>query len=151
MSAAPLPRDWRQALRRGLGCRCPACGAAGLFARFLKPVERCTACGEDLSHQQADDFPPYLVILLVGHILVGAMIEIGRPAWLPEWGYMAILPLLGFLLCLLLIQPVKGGVIALQWAHRMHGFGDRPGEDAALQQDLTVRKQNSVVPVDAPL
>lgn len=113
-------------MRRGLGCRCPACGAAGLFARFLKPVERCAACGEDLSPQQADDFPPYIVILLVGHLLVGAMIEIDRPAWLPEWAYMALWPLIGFLLCLLLIQPVKGGVIALQWAHRMHGFAEKP-------------------------
>jgi uncharacterized protein (DUF983 family) len=29
---------------------------------------------------------------------------------------------------LLLLQPVKGGVVALQWALRMHGFDDAPAE-----------------------
>jgi hypothetical protein len=39
---------------------------------------------------------------------------------------MAIWPALTVLLSLLLMQPVKGGVIGLQWALRMHGFGGRP-------------------------
>ncbi len=30
---------------------------------------------------------------------------------------------------LLLLQPVKGAVIGLQWALRMHGFDDQPPED----------------------
>ena len=32
-------------------------------------------------------------------------------------------PVLTILLSLLLMQPVKGAVIGLQWALRMHGFG----------------------------
>ena len=31
-------RDWRQAMRRGLFCRCPNCGEGRLFRAFLKPV-----------------------------------------------------------------------------------------------------------------
>jgi len=29
---------------------------------------------------------------------------------------------------LLLLQPVKGAVVGLQWAFRMHGFGDGPAD-----------------------
>src|SRR5258708_36111428 len=59
-----------QAVVRGLRGRCPNCGRARMFNRFLKVVDRCPVCGEELFHQRADDFPAYLVILLVGHIVV---------------------------------------------------------------------------------
>jgi len=35
-----------------------------MFSGFLQVVDRCGACGEELFHQRADDFPPYLVIVL---------------------------------------------------------------------------------------
>ena len=62
-------RAWKQAMGRGLHGQCPACGQGKLFRAFLKPVDACAACGEDYTHQRADDFPPYIVILLLGHIL----------------------------------------------------------------------------------
>ncbi len=39
------------------------------------------------------------------------------------WIHLAIWVPIGILTSLLTIQPVKGGVIGLQWALRMHGFG----------------------------
>lgn len=116
-------RDWKQAVVRGVKGTCPACGRGRVFARFLKPVDRCRSCGEDLSHQRADDFPPYIVILLLGHLLAPIMIELERTAHPPLWAYMSLGPLVAAALGLLLIQPVKGAVIGIQWAHRMHGFG----------------------------
>ena len=41
-----------------------------MFSRFLKVADRCPVCGEELFHQRADDFPAYLVIVLVGHTVV---------------------------------------------------------------------------------
>ena len=116
-------RDWRQAVARGLKGRCPHCGKGRLFRAFLKPVDRCEACGEDLHHQRADDLPPYIVITIVGHIIVGGLLMAEKYA---DWSmglHMAIWPALTVILSLLLMQPVKGGVIGLQWALRMHGFG----------------------------
>lgn len=64
----PSDRDTMTAIKRGmLGC-CPACGSGKLFRAYLKPVDNCAACGEDLSHQRADDLPAYLVIVIVGTI-----------------------------------------------------------------------------------
>jgi uncharacterized protein (DUF983 family) len=116
------PRAWRQAMGRGLHSRCPACGEGKLFRAYLKPVDACAACGEDYTHQRADDFPPYIVILLLGHILapIAVFVELTwRP---PVWTYMTFGSALIVVLALLLLQPVKGGVIAHQWALRMHGF-----------------------------
>lgn len=78
-----------------------------------------------LDGHQADDFPAYIVVLLLGHILVPAMIEVNHALEIPL-GWQAILwPSLALILAVAMIQPVKGGVIALQWARRMHGFAKR--------------------------
>jgi uncharacterized protein (DUF983 family) len=41
----------------------------------------------------------------------------------PIWLQMLVWPMITLILALLLLQPVKGAIIALQWALRMHGFG----------------------------
>ena len=35
-------------------------------------------------------------------------------------------------LALLLLQPVKGAIVALQWAYRMHGFNLEAESDAPI-------------------
>lgn len=122
MPSLPDDRPFMAALPHALAGRCPACGSAPLFARFLKPVDHCRACGQDWTHQQADDFPAYIVIFLVGHILVPMVISANMRFDLPLLAQMLAWPTLTAILSLLMIQPVKGAVIAWQWAHRMHGF-----------------------------
>lgn len=122
MPTLPTERATTPAVLRGLSCRCPACGSAPLFRAFLKPVDHCAACGQDWTHQQADDFPAYIVILLLGHLLVPMVITLNLSYGLPVMVQMLLWPALTAALALAMIQPVKGGVIAWQWAHRMHGF-----------------------------
>jgi uncharacterized protein (DUF983 family) len=115
-------RPWRQSVGRGLHSKCPACGNGRLFGKFLKPVANCAACGEDYTHQRADDFPPYIVIILLGHILAPIAVFVELAYHPPMWIYMTFGSALIVALALLLLQPVKGGVIAHQWVLRMHGF-----------------------------
>lgn len=121
MSASP-DRPFLPPLRLALRGRCPACGQAPLFARFLKPVDRCARCGQDWQGHQADDFPAYLVILLLGHLLVPLVIEVNLAFAVPLAAQMIAWPSLTAVLALLMIQPAKGAVIAYQWSRRMHGF-----------------------------
>lgn len=93
-----------------------------MFARFLKPAAACAQCAEALDGHQADDFPAYIVIILLGHILVPTMIEVNYLFDIPLGWQAAIWPTLTAALAVAMIQPVKGGVIAYQWARRMHGF-----------------------------
>ncbi len=116
-------RNVTQALRRGFLGRCPCCGEGRLFGRFLKTVPACTTCGQpiDACHR-ADDAPPYFTMLLVGHLTVPMMLAMQMETRLPDIAYLAIwLPVTG-LLALALLQPIKGAVVGLQWALRMHGF-----------------------------
>ena len=81
-------RDWRQAIARGLKGRCPHCGKGRLFRAFLKPVDTCEVCGEDLHHQRADDLPPYIVITIVGHVIVGGLLLAEKFSDWPMWLHM---------------------------------------------------------------
>lgn len=125
--AATQPeRPVMKAIRRGFLCRCPHCGEGRLFRAFVKPVDACAVCGEDLSHQRADDFPAYLNIVIVGHIGVGGF-TIGEAMFnVSGWIHLAIWIPVMIIMSLLLMQPLKGAVIGFQWATFMHGFG---GED----------------------
>lgn len=132
-----IAREWRQAVARGVQGRCPHCGRGKLFRGFLKPVDRCEACGEELHHQRADDLPPYIVITIVGHVIVGGLLLAERYGDWPMALHMALWPSLTVILSLMLMQPVKGGVIGLQWALRMHGFSGEP--DLPERQPLPQR------------
>ena len=102
--------------------RCPACGQGPLFRRFLKPVDQCAHCGQNWQGHQADDFPAYLVILLLGHLIVPLVVEVNLLFNVPVTVQMLVWPTLTAALALLMIQPAKGAVIAFQWSRRMHGF-----------------------------
>ncbi|MEC3948434.1 DUF983 domain-containing protein [Sphingobium sp. HWE2-09] len=119
----PLPdRPTGAAIGHGLRGRCPNCGKGRMFARFLKTAPTCPSCGLALDVHQADDFPAYIVILLLGHILVPLMIEVNSALAIPLGWQALIWPSLAIALAIAMIQPVKGAVIAVQWSRRMAGF-----------------------------
>ena len=126
---SPGPRPLFRSLVRGFRCACPNCGEGALFRGYLKPVPVCAACLEDLTHQRADDAPPYFTMVIVGHLLVPLMLAAQFATELTVVTHLAIwLPLTAFL-TLALLRPVKGTLIAAQWALRMHGFDGNPDPD----------------------
>ncbi|WP_424176814.1 DUF983 domain-containing protein [Yoonia sp. TsM2_T14_4] len=116
-------RPTKPAIMNGLRCRCPNCGQGKLFDHYLHVADTCAQCGEDLSHHRADDGPAYLVILLVAHI-IGFAIHFMWVAWRPDpWVMATVLSLGAVGLSLALLPPMKGMIVGIQWARRMHGFG----------------------------
>ncbi|WP_188576686.1 DUF983 domain-containing protein [Azorhizobium oxalatiphilum] len=121
-------RDLAPAMRRGARGRCPHCGEGALFTRYLKVADHCPACGEALYHHRADDAPPYVTILLVGHIVVPLLVMV-EESYRPEvWVHIALWMPLALILSLSLLPITKGALIGLQWALRMHGFDPRSPE-----------------------
>jgi uncharacterized protein (DUF983 family) len=119
---AQAQRFKRQAFWRGVFSCCPACGGQTLYSSFLKVVDRCAACGEELHHHRADDAPPYFTIFIVAHIVI-PLVLIVEMLWRPSLaGHMAMWIPLTLALTFLLMPAVKGAVVALQWALKMHGF-----------------------------
>jgi len=112
------------AIRRGFAGRCPNCGKGKLFRAYLKVVDRCDHCGEDLHHQRADDAPAYFTIVIVGHFIIAGVLATefvapDAPFWVPAliWSALALAA------SLWLLPRIKGALVGLQWANRMHGFG----------------------------
>lgn len=119
-------RPLYEAMRRGFFGKCPHCGEGKLFRSFLKTVDHCHACGEEMSHHRADDLPAYLVIFIVGHVVVGAFMGVEAMTNWGLWAHLALWVPVTIVMSLALIGPIKGSVVGLQWAYYMHGFG---GED----------------------
>ena len=122
------PRDTWRAVKRGLLGRCPHCGEGKLFRAYLKSVDACSSCGEEMLHHRADDFPAYLAIFIVGHIVVAGFMATDTWLVLESWQHLMIWIPVTIVLTLAMLQPIKGGVIGLQWALRMHGFGGESEE-----------------------
>jgi uncharacterized protein (DUF983 family) len=121
-ASTALPTGAGQALWRGFRGRCPACGEGRMFRAFLKVADECPKCGEELHHHRADDFPAYLVIVIVGHILVPIILAVETEIAPPVWFSMTLWPAAALAMTLSLLQPVKGAVVAIQWFGGMHGF-----------------------------
>ncbi len=130
-SASGEKRDVWIALKRGFRGRCPRCGQGKLFRAFLKVADHCSVCGLDFTPHRADDLPAYLVIVIVGHIVVPTALFIETDYSPPVWLQLAIYLPLTLVLSLALLQPVKGAVVGVQWALRMHGFDDNAPDDIA--------------------
>ena len=108
-------------LRAALACRCPRCGKGRLFTGLLSVCETCGVCGLDLSAQDAGDGPAVFSILFLGLIVVGlaALVEIrfSPPIWLHLLLWVPLI-LIG---AVAMLRPLKAGLIALQYRHRLLG------------------------------
>ena len=115
-------RSVGKAVWNGMRLKCPHCGKGHMFRAYLKVADRCDVCGEELFHHRADDMPPYIAILIVGHVLVGLMLELEFHAEIAPWMYLATMLPAALILPLAMLPSIKGGIVGLQWANRMHGF-----------------------------
>jgi uncharacterized protein (DUF983 family) len=128
-SAEPAPRGILKSVMRGARCTCPACGQSKLYRSYLKVEDVCKSCGEELHHQRADDAPPYFTMMIVGHIIVGGLLVLEQTYAPDTWVHLVIWLPLTVVLSLWLLPKVKGALVGLQWALRMHGFaGNGPDE-----------------------
>ena len=133
------PVSLAKAVWRGFRGRCPHCGEGRLFPRFLKVAQHCDACGGELFHQRADDFPAYLVIVLVGHAVVPAILAVEMAYAPPVALQLAVWLPVTLIASLALLQPTKGAIVGLQWQTGMHGFARaKELRDAADVRDAPI-------------
>jgi uncharacterized protein (DUF983 family) len=126
-------RSLGKAVWNGLRLRCPHCGKGHLFRAYLKVADTCDVCGEELHHHRADDFPPYLSIVIVGHVIVGLMLHLEFAYEdVAPWVYMVTMLPAAVVLPLVTLPSIKGAVVGMQWANRMFGFDPANREDAEL-------------------
>ncbi|OWU80387.1 zinc-finger protein [Loktanella sp. 22II-4b] len=116
-------RPMRPAMLRGWRRRCPNCGSGPLLTGYLTVRDDCPVCNEELHHHRADDGPAYLTILIVGHVMAPLILWFFT-TFRPDPLVMASVFSVGCVaLSLYLLPRLKGMIVGIQWAKRMHGFG----------------------------
>ena len=103
--------------RAAFGCRCPRCGEGRLFDGLLAVRPICPACGLDFSAQDAGDGPAVFVILLLGLIVVGLAAWVELTFSPPLWVHAALWTPLIVAGAILMLRPLKAGMIALHYRH----------------------------------
>jgi len=102
-------------LARGARKTCPRCGEGDVLRGYLKQVDSCSACGESLSHIQADDAPPWLTIMVVGHIMISLVMALETNFDIPMAWEISGVVVLSAILTGVLLPVCKGIVIAVMW------------------------------------
>lgn len=105
-------------LLAGLAGRCPNCGEGDLFAGFLKVTPRCEACGYDLAKADSGDGPAVFVILIAGFLVAFGALFTEFALHPPVWVHLVIWLPLTLILSLGLLRPLKGLMLAAQFANK---------------------------------
>jgi uncharacterized protein (DUF983 family) len=108
-------------LSAALFCRCPRCGEGKLYDGLLSVAPVCARCGLDLRAQDAGDGPAVFVVLILGALTVGLAILVEAVFAPPLWVHIVLWVPLVIGGAILLLRPLKAGLIALQYRHRHLG------------------------------
>ena len=111
------------ALLAGLASRCPHCGEGPLFEGFLKVSARCEACGFDLAKADSGDGPAVFVIMIAGFIVAFSALAAEIAYHPPVWLHLIIWLPLATVLCLALLRPAKGLMLAAQFMNKASQAG----------------------------
>jgi len=108
----------RNPLLSGLAGRCPRCGEGRLFDGFLRVASKCEACGFDLAKADSGDGPAVFVILIGGFLVSFAALFTEIAVHPPIWVHLLIFMPLALIVCLALLRPFKGAMLAAQFMNR---------------------------------
>ena len=100
-----------------LGGRCPRCGARAIFKGVITVNFRCRECGLDLTKNDIGDGPALAVVAVLTLLLSGIAIWV-ELAYEPDyWLHVLLWPSLLIGLSILIIRPLKAGLIAIGYAY----------------------------------
>jgi uncharacterized protein (DUF983 family) len=117
-NSAEHDHSLREAIRRGLGGRCPRCGKGALFAGFLTVAPRCDNCGLDFAFADSADGPAFFVMSFAGFVVVLAALVVEVAYQPPYWVHALLWVPLILAMTLLPLRPAKGLLIGLQFHHK---------------------------------
>ena len=102
----------------GVAGRCPRCGKGKLFKGFIDVAPACESCGLDLKFADSGDGPAVFVMLFAGFFIVGLALYIEVKFEPPMWVHAAIFLPLTLIVCVGMLRPLKGVLIALQYRNK---------------------------------
>jgi uncharacterized protein (DUF983 family) len=102
----------------GVKGTCPRCGRGRLFAGFLALAPYCGNCGLDFAFADSGDGPAVFVSLIGGFLVLGAALWTELTYEPPFWLHLVVFLPLTLVVCLGLLRPLKGLLIALQYRNK---------------------------------
>ena len=102
----------------GLKGRCPRCGKGRLFHQILNLREKCDVCGLNYGFADAGDGPAIFVLFLLGAVMVGAALFVELTFSPPLWLHAVLWLPATFVLAIVMLRPMKGTLIALQYRNK---------------------------------
>lgn len=102
----------------GLLGRCPRCGRGKMFSGLLTLVPRCESCGLSFAFADAGDGPAVFVILIAGFLVLGAALWTELAYQPPFWVHIVVFLPLTAIVCIGLLRPTKGLLVALQYRNK---------------------------------
>ena len=105
-------------IKTGLAGRCPRCGKGKLFHGFITLAKSCDVCDLDYDFADSGDGPAVFVMLLAGFVMVGAALLVEVYYEPPYWLHLLVFLPLTLFVCLGMLRPMKGVLIALQYHNR---------------------------------
>jgi len=120
-------RSTAELLSLGFRGRCPKCGRGSLFKGFLDIADRCGNCGLGFGGHDAGDGPAVAGIFILGFGIVGLAWGLesffSPPLWLHGLLWIPV-TLIG---TVVVLRPLKGMTVALQYKFRAVDEEDKPG------------------------
>lgn len=110
---------------RGFKRTCPHCGTGHIFSGYLKLSDQCTNCAAPTGEIRADDLPPYVTILIVGHIIVPLLLLVEALYQPALWLQLVFWPTLTLLMTLTFLPFIKGAAVGLMWHLKLKGDEQR--------------------------
>jgi uncharacterized protein (DUF983 family) len=105
-------------LAAGLLGRCPNCGEGHLFDGFLTVSPRCESCGFDLAKADSGDGPAVFVIMVAGFLVAFGALFTEVAFSPPVWVHLVVWLPVTLFLCLVLLRPFKGAMLAAQFMNK---------------------------------
>ena len=105
-------------IRTGLRGRCPRCGQGRMFSGILTLNDRCANCGLDYAFADSADGPAVFAILIVGFVVAGSALLFELAYEPPIWLHVVLWGPLIIVLSLIILRPLKGLAVALQYVNR---------------------------------
>ena len=106
------------AVSTGLAGRCPRCGDGRMFSGFPNLAPACDSCGLDYGFADSGDGPAVFVTLIAGFLVLGVALAVDIAYEPPLWVYVVIFAPVTILVCLGLLRPLKGLLIASQYKNK---------------------------------
>lgn len=109
----PLP-PWKT----GLNCRCPRCGEGPVLKGYLSIREDCPSCGLSYSFAEPADGPAFFVMSVVGIVGMCLFMVFEFNMHPPIWVHFVFTFPLIAAMCLAILRPFKGWMIAKQYQYK---------------------------------